>query len=936
MDKFNSDTIDHDTVTVLQNTLNTYNLVDLWRIKNPETRRYTWRRHFPLTQSRLDYFFVPQEMVYCLQEVDIKPSIKTDHSLITLKLSINNENKRGPGFWKFNDSLLKDIQYVTDMKQLIEDQKRDLRYMHDKAQKWDIIKYKIREFTIQYSKETAKARKLFENEMINRLEYFTKLIDGGDSSETTLTNYQIIKHEIENVNAYQTEGARIRAKKEQIEHDEKCNTYFLQSGVRNYNIKNITKLQMPNNTSATSQHDIRRAQTTFYRNLYNSITHSDEFMSPFLENLPRLDENQISVFNKPLTIGEMTASVKLLKRGKTPGSDGLTTDFYQFFWRDISDLVYESIEIAYISGRLSTEQRRSIITLLPKANKDLTDLKNWRPISLLNTDYKILALCLAQRLQITLPSIISENQVGYIKGRSIGMNVRTIIDVIEEAKQTENTFLSFLDFEKAFDSINRNYIQNCLSAFGFPEYFITWIKIIYNETESAVLNNGFTTNYFPLKRGVRQGCPLSALLFVIVVETLAHAIRNNKHIHGVSINNIELKILQYADDTTVIVRDIHSLQICLNILFMFYKTTGLRLNTTKTEIFPIGDKAQFYTNKDPFRLNWVQDRIYALGTWFYKDEIVTTVYNTNAKIAKITDIIKSWKNRKLTYMGKITVIKSLLLSQKNYITSIVCVSTDFVNNMQKILNSFLWDNKQAKLKMTTVIADKQSGGLTYIHLESYLKAQKYTWIEKLLSQKSAFIRAKLMMYLPSMTLEDFIRCDVDPNNISLDMPAFYRQVLYAWFDRNSTDSHWVNAILWNNKNIQIANQPVWKLEWYTQGIVYIKDLIDHQSRRFFNVNELNARYNLNENFLSLSSIISAIPEQWRKELKHFNHTTFLNAINKNAVKFETSKQIYLKYKTKFVKKPSCIQAWKNQYNIDFAEDVWNEIFALPWLITKKI
>ena len=78
---------------------------------------------------------------------------------------------------------------------------------------------------------------------------------------------------------------------------------------------------------------------------------------------------------------------------------------------------------------------------------------------------------------------------------------------------------------------------------------------------------------------------------------------------------------------------------------MFYKTTGLRLNTTKTEIFPIGDKAQFYTNKDPFRLKWVQDRIYALGTWFYKDEIVTTVYNTNAKIAKITDIIKSWKNR---------------------------------------------------------------------------------------------------------------------------------------------------------------------------------------------------------------------------------------------------------------------------------------------------
>ena len=237
---------------------------------------------------------------------------------------------------------------------------------------------------------------------------------------------------------------------------------------------------------------------------------------------------------------------------------------------------------------MSVEQRRGILRLLPKSGKDITHIQNWRPISLLNTDYKILATVLARRLQNVLQTTIALDQSGYLKGRFIGFNIRTIFDAIEIGSESDKLFIAFLDFEKAFDTINRDFMDKCLTCYGFPSHFKKWITILYNDMESCILNNGFTSNYFPLKRGVRQGCPLSALLFITVVEVLADAIRKNKHVKGITVNGFESKITQLADDTTLFLKDIRSLQICLNLIQMFFQASGLKLNQTKTEVLCVG------------------------------------------------------------------------------------------------------------------------------------------------------------------------------------------------------------------------------------------------------------------------------------------------------------------------------------------------------------
>ena len=427
-DKYLGIDSDDRIVHEFKNTLDNLDMIDIWRVKNPDTRRYTWRRHFPLTQSRLDYWIIPQELVYAVESTDIKASIKTDHSIITLQLSLSSNSKRGPGMWKFNNSLLQDIQYVTEIKELIRQIKEEMVEMENCSAKWEYIKYKIREESIAYCKNKSKLTSQFEKELLERYDTLSKLLDSGVHAGNVQYQFQITKQELEKINAYKTEGQRIRAKALEIEQGERCTRYFLRSSKRNYDIKNITKLKTASGNFVNTEKEIMSVQMSFYKSLYGEHTRTNDFDDLFLSGLPILTEENITVCEAEITLSECTQAVKGLKRGKTPGTDGLTADFYQVFWQDVKDLVLDSLQFGFINGRLSTEQKRSVLRLLPKKGKDLTDIKNWRPISLLNTDYKILASVLANRLQTVLPSIISLDQNGYLKGRYIGFNIRTICD----------------------------------------------------------------------------------------------------------------------------------------------------------------------------------------------------------------------------------------------------------------------------------------------------------------------------------------------------------------------------------------------------------------------------------------------------------------------------------------------------------------------------
>ena len=178
--------------------------------------------------------------------------------------------------------------------------------------------------------------------------------------------------------------------------------------------------------------------------------------------------------------------------------------------------IVSSFNHAFQNGCLSISQRRGIISLIPKKNKDKTILENLRPILLLNVDYKILTKVLAKRLEKVLPKIINPDQTGYVKGRCIGENIRLIQDLMfYTEKENLPGIAVFIDFRKVFDTIEWHYLEKALTHFNFGPNFLQWFKILHTDISSCVLNNGHASHFFSLEHGVRQGCPLSGLLFLI-------------------------------------------------------------------------------------------------------------------------------------------------------------------------------------------------------------------------------------------------------------------------------------------------------------------------------------------------------------------------------------------------------------------------------------
>ena len=210
-----------------------------------------------------------------------------------------------------------------------------------------------------------------------------------------------------------------------------------------------------------------------------------------------------------LTKQECAEALKNMDSEKTPGTDGFPAEFYKLFWTDISTPLLSALNFAFNNGCMSITQRRSILKLIPKKDAELYFIKNWRPLSLVNTDYKIAEKAIANRTKLVLlrPNIINNDQTGFLKGRFIGENVRLIDSVVRYAAgKNIPGLLLFIDFEKAFDSSERPFILDSLQYFGFEPSLINWVKVLYSKSESCVLNNGWS-------KGCKAGLPLVAISF---------------------------------------------------------------------------------------------------------------------------------------------------------------------------------------------------------------------------------------------------------------------------------------------------------------------------------------------------------------------------------------------------------------------------------------
>ena len=567
----------NNSCTYLKQFMEDQNIVDIWRIQHPNTRQYTWRRRNPsLIHCRLDMFLISDSLQGCINKSEITPGFRTDHSLISIFCKFN-DIERGPGYWKLNCSLLQDQDYIHLIRNtIIETNIHNLNEEMMPTLKWEMIKMEIRRKSISYSAKKKRDQVSEQFRLEKEIHAMEIKIEKTDQEHNILDQ---LKYMLKNIYDNKVRGSLVRSRTLAYEYGDRPSNYFFNLERGSQAKKSIYRLKRNNGITIDSKRDILSEINSYYSKLYKGkssyVDVSDEIKNVFIpvESHIRLNDKLKNTCEGIMTKEELFDALSNTKNNKSPGIDGIPYEFYKVFWDDISDHLLDSINYSYYQGQLSINQRRGVISLLPKGNKDTLYLNNWRPITLLCTDYKLLSKAIATRLKQTLTHIIDPCQTGFVSGRYIGENINTILEIIDFADE-ENIpgLILSADFSKAFDNLDWDYLERVLKYFNFGESFRKWIKL-FNTDISAVVNvNGWFTNYFSVRQGARQGDPIAAYLFIICTELLALGIRTDENIIGIKIGEHIYKICQFADDTVIFLDGTQqSLANTLDLLLHFFQ-----------------------------------------------------------------------------------------------------------------------------------------------------------------------------------------------------------------------------------------------------------------------------------------------------------------------------------------------------------------------------
>ena len=371
-----------------------------------------------------------------------------------------------------------------------------------------------------------------------------------------------------------------------------------------------------------------------------------------------------------------------------------------------------------------------------------------------------------------------------------------------------------LDFKKCFDTIEFQAIEGVLKFFNFGPYFIKMVLTLYNEFQTLIMHNGFTSNYFFPARGIHQGCAISGYLFILNAEILSMNIKRNNKIKGIPIPGLHEKevVSQYVDDMHLTsLYDQESLQEIINELNDFYKNTGLRVNYQKSVIYRIG--ALRNTNKtlnvsEKFR--WADSKINILGIIL---DDVTHKNSYNEIIQKMSTVTKMWSTRNLTLKDKITVANSLMGSLLVYhMQMLPTMDTKDMCKIKKLLEQFIWNGRKPKIRTEILCLDRQQGGMGLFDVQRKDRSVKISWIQHLNMMSENSKALAIYSIQPVIDNADFWYLNVKKEDMydCCNPVGYWKDVMLAWCEYNFHEVENINQLLqqriWYNSHIKIGNK----------------------------------------------------------------------------------------------------------------------------------
>ena len=780
MDRRGSGTVDvsRESFLALKSLFDDCCVVDVWRHLHPRDRSFTWMRPDGAMASRIDLVGCPFSWLHHVDDCQILPCPFSDHSLVLLSCRLPFPLPRGPGRWKLNVSLMNDVDFVSSVRNFWFAW-RLRKYTFPSLQLWwDRGKSLLKGLAIRFSCRLAEKR-LSSRSILSRLHIHLKdLIDGGSIS--LLPVFQNVSSSIANLDLHEAEGARVRARVRWAEEGETSTKYFFRLERKRGTDSWISAMRSPDGNILTELNDICTSWVTYYEELF-SASPVDLFVQATL--LGRLNQSlptSLSCLCEGLlSCEEAFAALKGMARGKSPGSDGLPVEFYLKFWDILGSDLVDVLNASYQSGLLPFSQREALISLIFKKGDRLLH-KNWRPISLLNVDYKLCARAIAGRLLKVLHHVIHRDQTCGVKGRFIGENIALLRDLISYVNESGYPLaILSLDQEKAFDRVDWDCLFNTLQCMGFGPSFTSWVRLFYSDIRSAICINGYLSNYFKPSRGVRQGCPLSPLLYVISIEVLACSLRAHPALSGLRLPNIPDPIPTlslYADDTSVISSsDVATLAI-FSVYNNFELGTGAKLNLEKCEGLWLG---RWIGRTDaPVPIQWTSKKIKVLGVFLGNGDLES--FNWRPRVDAVSRCLAAWRSRHLSYSGRALVANALALSKIWYLASVIPIPSWVVSELNSLLFNFFWGGKRDLVSRAVVVQPKHLGGFAVVSIQFKVRSLLVQWIRRFSCSPAGWVSLLTFWFFDRFGVSPSVVFSYPSYFSSVLLPPFYESLLNAW------------------------------------------------------------------------------------------------------------------------------------------------------------
>ncbi|MGL5244158.1 MAG: RNA-directed DNA polymerase, partial [Sarcina sp.] len=537
------------------------------------------------------------------------------------------------------------------------------------------------------------------------------------------------------------------------------------------------------------------------------------------------------------------------------------------------------------------DQRMSmgLMKLIYKRKGDKKSLKNYRPITMLNGDLKILAKILSNRLKNVLPKIIETNQAYGVIGRDIADTTSSIRDIMSILKENERKgYIISLDFEKAFDRVEHDFLFAILEHFGFGENFKEWLKILYKNITTRVKCNGFLTDPFKITRSIRQGCPLSAQLYTLIAEPLGMIIKKDKEIKGIKFGDgqEEMKVFQYADDTTLTVEDYKSVENVMERVARFCKGTGAKVNEEKTVYIKFGEVSDL---KEVCGFTEVQE-MKILGVKLGKDEKSVTDRMWEEVIGAMKNKLNFWERRILNLKGKILIVNVLMLTKMWYILSVVPMPNWFEKRVKEYVMDFIWEKKTPRIAYNTLIGRPEEGGLGLVDVEQKKRSMRVKVVKKYLDVDVKGDWKSTMKHFLAKCGKGFLSDNILwmklKNWMMEGIPNFYKEVLGAWsFFLKDIDFKPIgrevvlNQPIFLNKNIVFNGKEIFFKKWWEVGIRQVRDVLYEVKDGFLPIQviidameEGKEEYRKSSLQKQYEEVKSAVPKEWLNEIRKTGET----------------------------------------------------------------